>query len=207
MDFMAPYKWAAPMVDQYVSDDPAFAALSARLIYDHMLGRLGSDMTVRLTDSADETEDKVVMSTEVWIEVQELPSESGPLLVDAQYELQDVDHKFFDVSDEWGFSHLHIWWFSKPYATVDLPGYKRVYADTLSEGDAEGEDDAAKETSYVPPGQIEKRDFVLKDLDKAKVPLRLAVGLEDIVYVYSNDYSYGLRTVSSWLVPKVTVTL
>ena len=201
MDFKPPFQWHPVSLEQHASDDPSFESLSSLLSYDHTTGRLGSDLTIAIDGSDDDTDDEVVLREEVWIDVHLPAGFSGDLPVGAEFETVAADQKFLKIDDEAGFSDLTISWKSMPYATSGFPKDHRVYDRVLAEGyNSWGGFSAAP----VNPNPSEPRMFVLRDL---KGTVRIGVGIEHTIFGHSNDYSYEVRSIGDFILSKITINV
>jgi hypothetical protein len=200
MDFL-PYQflWHAVTLEQRVSDDPSFESLSSLVSYDHTQGRLGSDLTIGVEGSDDNTDNEVVLREEVWIEVPLPASFSGDVPVIAEFETVSVDQRYLKIDDEAGFSDLTISWKSQPYATVGYPKDYRIYDAALTHGQSTW---GSFSPSPIIPKHVEVRTFRLSDL---KGTVRLGVGIEHSVVGRSNDYSYVVQCIGDFKLTKITV--
>jgi hypothetical protein len=157
------FYWHPVTFEQVVSDDPDLQGVLSVVSYDHTNGRLGSDLTMSVYGSTDDTDNRVLVYEEVWIEIHLPTWFAGDLPVEADFETIDVDQRFEQIEDEAGFSDLSISWKSQPYATSGFPKGSRVYDRVLAEGTHQW-DKGPYQSTPTAPGGIETRRFWLKDL-------------------------------------------
>lgn len=204
----------APLVIGTVRDEPDFARGSVLAVYDHSVGRLGSDLTLHVAGSDDSTDHRLVVRTEIAVDLTEHPDVIGALVATAAFECQEAFPEVGSQNEEYGVSRVRFDFTSKPYAYIagqikGQPGHVNALYATYATGDdgllSGGEVHQAGNFGQPPKaGQPEAVVFKFDDVVTTTV-IRLVVGIENELHASSNDWTYTIRFRSHWLLQKLQI--
>lgn len=207
------YRWSAPFIITEIRDEPDRAQGSVLAIYDYSMGRLGSDIRLHVAGSDDSTNHRLVVRTEVVVELVEHLDVIGAIVALATYRCQEVTPELISESEEYGPSDLRFDWISRPYAFIadQAHGQPATVPQPLHSASATGEDglfsdgEINKNDGFIPkPGEDTHRRFLFNDVVPT-TPIRLVVGIENELKAYTNDWTYTIRLRSHWLLTSVKI--
>lgn len=210
----ATFQWAPPTVETRLTEEPDVHEIQARLLYDHTMGRLGSDIRIRLKGSDDDTRSSCRARTHVAIRLaQPVPVGALGVHLVARFRCEEAGPPEFDHYDEGGTSSVQVDYRSRPFARLDLDSLAGTYV--YDEPFLEGIASFAPDTGIIVGGMDAQYVKITADppvfavgLDEVR-PQRgmlVSVGIEDEVVVDSDDTTYIVRLRSHWFLESVELT-
>ncbi len=206
------YRWVGPLIDVHIGDEPDAASAQTHLLYDYWAGRLGSDTTVSVGGSDDDTLHQVQVSTEVVVELNGLPPTIHQMTAATTWECQGTFADIVSEHEEYGVSDVGFSWTSQPYSRLEgqakgSPAPVLPFFSASATG-SDGPFSPDEIDSSIPPaiqaGHPESREFKYDDVAPERV-IRLVVGVRDEVRVSSNDWSYAAHLHSHWILSSIDV--
>lgn len=210
-----PYRWIDPSVERRVTDEPDSAENSAHLFYDHLAGRLGTEISSTLEGAANATTSNLVHRSQVAISEFEIdPAEAALIVVDVDFRCQGVSVDYPAMVDEHLASAFKGTMLTRPFAVVHpgVSGREQRIDDAPIVDHRRiggGRRNPTDDPRLIPtPNQISPVRFSFTNVAPwdPVLPLSISVGIDNIVDVATNDVSYRLSFTSRWTVERITVS-
>jgi len=208
------YAWWGPFVRTDTENEPDNANADALVIYDYSLGRVGSQITIHVGGSDDNTKHSMDVETSVIVHIPETPGSANAVGVAVTYECQEVKSEIQSSNEEYGTSEIGFEWSSIPFVTVlGAGGPTTSHGDPLFKAVGQGSDGPVTDGYIVlddayrhppPPKSEEQRTFELLNLPIAG-SIQVQVGIVDRLAANSNDWTYTALFRNHWIITQIDV--